>query len=73
MTHNEYTVAINVVEEHHQLGTIEKYSTVVLVEADGIGQAEQLVFDHFEHMDNENIITHTVEIIKTIPKIHFHK
>jgi hypothetical protein len=73
MTHNEYTVAVNVVETFHQLGTTEEYNTVVLVEADSIGQAEELTRDHFEDMDNDNIVSHKVTIIKTVPKIRFHK
>jgi len=68
MTHNEYTVAVEV--EEKIVDKIFNYSTVVLVEADDIEHAEERVIEWFEKQDRPGQIEHSVEIIKVIPKLH---
>lgn len=68
MTHNEYTVAVEV--EEKIVDKIFNYSTVVLVEADDIEHAEERVIEWFEKQDRPGQIEHNVEIIKVIPKLY---
>ena len=68
MTHNEYTVAVEV--EEKIVDKIFNYSTVVLVEADDIEHAEERVIEWFEKQHRPGQIEHSVEIIKGIPKLH---
>ena len=68
MTHHEYTVAVEVIENIVDK-TIE-YSTVVLVEATDIEHAEERVLEWFQKHDIPGKVEHNIKIIKVIPKLH---
>lgn len=68
-----FTVAVNVHEDYVDSINMDDdihYSTVVIVDAEDMGQAETKVLDWFEKSDIEGYVTHRVEIVKTLPKIH---
>jgi len=68
MTHNEYTVAVEVDEKI--VDEVLTYSTVILVEADDIEHAEERVLEWFEKQDRPGQREHSVKIVKVIPKLH---
>jgi GTP-binding protein EngB required for normal cell division len=70
MTKNEYTVAVNVHEDYLDTEKDIHYSTVVIVEAEDMEEAEEKVLDWFERSDIEGFVIHKVEIVKVLPKIH---
>ncbi len=70
MTKNEYTVAVNVHEDYLDTEKDIHYSTVVIVEAKDMEEAEEKVLDWFEKSDIEGFVIHKVEIVKVLPKIH---
>jgi GTP-binding protein EngB required for normal cell division len=70
MTKNEYTVAVNVHEDYLDTEKDIHYSTVVIVEAEDMEDAEEKVLDWFEKSDIEGFVIHKVEIVKVLPKIH---
>jgi len=70
MTKNEYTVAVNVHEDYLDTEKDIHYSTVVIVEAEDMGHAENKVLAWFEKSDIEGFVIHKVEIVKVLPKIH---
>jgi len=70
MTKNEYTVAVNVHEDYLDTEKDIHYSTVVIVEAEDMEEAEEKVLDWFKRSDIEGFVIHKVEIVKVLPKIH---
>jgi GTP-binding protein EngB required for normal cell division len=70
MTKNEYTVAVKVHEDYLDTEKDIHYSTVVIVEAEDMEEAEEKVLDWFERSDIEGFVIHKVEIVKVLPKIH---
>ena len=70
----DFTVAINVMEHYHSNDGVpprkREYSTVVLVEALDMDEAETKVEEWFLKSDIEGYVRHGVEIIQTLPKIH---
>lgn len=70
MTKNTYTCAVDVHEDYADTDKDIHYSTVVIVEAEDMSQAEIKVLDWFEKSDIANLVTHRVKITKTLPKIH---
>ena len=70
----EFTLAIDVVEHYHSIDGIpptqREYSTVVLVEALDMEEAETKVEEWFLKSDIEEYVRHEVHIVKTLPKIH---
>lgn len=70
MSKNTYTSAIDVHEIWANSDKNLFYSTVVIVEAEDMTAAENKVKEWFEQSDIENVVTHSVTIIKTLPKIH---
>jgi hypothetical protein len=70
----EFTVAIGVIEHYHSNDGVPPrqrgYSTVVLVEALDMEEAETKVEEWFLKSDIEGYVRHKIEIIKTLPKIH---
>lgn len=69
MTHNEYTASITVYEDWAGKENDSQFSTVVIVDADNIEQAEEKVIAYFEHLDVPGTIEHRVFIHKVLPKI----
>jgi hypothetical protein len=69
MTHKEFTASISVHEDWINTDKDIHYTTVALVEADSIEQAEKKVIDWYFKLDTD-FITHTVTIHKVLPKIH---
>ena len=69
-TTNTFTVAVNVHEDYVNTEKDIHYSTVVIVEAEDMSEAEIKVIDWFEKSDIEGFVIHKIEIIKTLPKIH---
>jgi hypothetical protein len=67
---NTFTVAVNVHEDYVNTDKDIHYSTVVIVEAENIGEAESKVLNWFEKSDIQGLVEHKVEIVKTLPKIH---
>lgn len=70
MTKNEYTVAVNVHEDYINTDKDIHYSTVVIVEAGDMEEAEEKVLGWFEKSDIEGFVIHKVTIVKVLPKIH---
>ena len=69
-TTNTFTVAVNVHEDYVNTEKDIHYSTVVIVEAEDMSEAETKVLDWYEKSDIEGFVIHKVEIVKTLPKIH---
>jgi hypothetical protein len=67
---NTYTIAINVHEDYANTDKDIHYSTVAIVEAETMSEAETKLLEWFEKSDIPNHVTHKVEIVKTLPKIH---
>ena len=65
-----FSVAINVHEDYVETEKDIHYSTVVIVDAEDISDAETKVLDWFEKSDVDGYVIHKVEILKTLPKIH---
>ena len=70
MSLNTFTVAVNVHEDYVNTEKDIHYSTVVIVDAKDMGEAESKVLDWFEKSDIQGLVEHKVEIVKTLPKIH---
>ncbi len=70
MTKNEYTVAVKVHEDYLDTEKDIHYSTVVIVEAEDMEEVEEKVLDWFDKNNIEGFVTHKVEIVKVLPKIH---
>jgi hypothetical protein len=69
MTHKEFTASISVHEDWVNTDKDIHYTTVALVEAEDIENAEKKVFDWYSKLDTD-FITHKVTIHKVLPKIH---
>lgn len=69
-TPNIFSVAVHVHEDYVDTEKDIHYSTVVIVEAEDMGQAETKVLDWFEKSDIQGLVEHKVKIVKTLPKIH---
>jgi hypothetical protein len=69
MTHNEYTASITVYEDWAGKENDSEFSTVVIVEADSIEEAEEKVISYFDYLDVPGTIEQKVIIHKIVPKI----
>ena len=70
MSTNTFTVAVNVHEDYVNTEKDIHYSTVVIVDAADMSEAETKVLNWFEKSDILGLVEHKVEIVKTLPKIH---
>lgn len=65
-----FSVAVNVHEDYVNTDKDIHYSTVVIVDAEDMGDAESKVLNWFEKSDVQGLVEHKVVIVKTLPKIH---